>query len=408
VVDARTVSRAHERADAPTKGSPSVLVVSRSSVVWGAERSLLGLAPLFRQLGVALTLASPPGALSEAWTGAGFPHVVFPVGDRHGLRDPDGGRPGARVLAAEVSETVGTARRIARVAKAFDVVHSNSLWGHLDCALAGRMANRPVVLELHDLVRPGLGRRVQRAAVRLASSTIAVSRAVGDSVGGRSRKLHVVPQGVDPERFRPGRPDVSWRARLSSKPDEPIIGVVGRIDPEKGIRTVLEAMTMLDGRAARSHLAVVGAPARDDGSYESQLRAEAADALGDRCRFVGPVDEVPAVLRSLDVLVNASASEPFGLSVLEAQACGVPVIGTASGGIPEFVTDGETGLLVAPGRPEALAAGLNRLFGTSGLRNDLAEQARKVVVARHTIAGRAEAVATLYRSLTPVKARSAR
>ncbi len=380
-----------------------MLVVSLSPMVWGAERSLLGLAPLLRQQGVTLTLASPLGALSEAWSVAGFAHVEFPVEDRHGLRDPDGGRAGALVLARELSETVRTARRLAGLANAFDVIHSNSLWVHLDCALAGRMAHRPVVLELHDIVRPGLGRQVQRIAVRMASCTIAVSRAVADSVGGRPRNLHVVPQGVDPERFQPGPPDPSWRARLSSAPDEPIIGVVGRIDPEKGIRTVLQAMTMLDGPARRSHLAVVGAPARDDGSYQSELTTEAANVLGDRCRFVGPVDEVPAVLRSVDVLVNASTAEPFGLSVLEAQACGVPVIGTASGGIPEFVSDGETGLLFAPGRPDALAAGLNRLFGTSGLRDRLTEAARDDVVARHTVAARAETVAALYRSLTPVR-----
>jgi glycosyltransferase involved in cell wall biosynthesis len=126
--------------------------------------------------------------------------------------------------------------------------------------------------------------------------------------------------------------------------------------------------------------------------------------LGDRCRFVGPVDEVPAVLRSLDVLVNASASEPFGLSVLEAQACGVPVIGAASGGIPEFVTDGETGLLVTPGRPDALAAGLSRLLGTPGLSDDLTARALNGVVAHHTIAARAETVADLYRSLAAVRA----
>lgn len=380
-----------------------MLVVSTSPMVWGAERSLLGLAPLLRQLGVMLTLASPPGDLSEAWSAGGFPHVEFSIEDRHGLRDPDGGRPGVRVLAREVSETSRTARRLARLAKAFDVIHSNSLWAHLDCALAGRLARRPVVLELHDLVRPGLGRRVQRAAVRLASCTVAISRAVGDSVGGRPHNLHVVPQGVDAERFQPGPPDTTWRARLSSNPDEPIIGVVGRVDPEKGIRTVLRSMTMLDGPARTSHLAVVGAPARDDGSYESELKAEAAGLLGDRCRFVGPVDEVPAVLRSLDVLVNASTSEPFGLSVLEAQACGVPVIGTASGGIPEFVTDGETGLLFAPGRPDALAARLNRLFGTPGLRHKLTEEARNAVVARHTIAVRAETMAHLYRSLHPAE-----
>jgi glycosyltransferase involved in cell wall biosynthesis len=377
-------------------------------MVWGAERSLLGMAPLLRQLGVALTLASPSGALSEAWSAAGFPHVELRVAARQGLRDNDGGRPGPAVLAKEVVETLRTARRLARLARAYDVIHSNSLWAHLDCAIAGRMARRPVVLELHDLVRPGLGRRVQRAAVRLASCTIAVSRAVGESVGGRPRNLHVVPQGVDPVRFQPGPPDAAWRARLSSDPDDPIIGIVGRVDPEKGIRTVLQAMTMLDGPAQRSHLAVVGAPALDDGSYESELQAEAAGMLGDRCRFVGPVDEVPAVLRSLDVLVNASTSEPFGLSVLEAQACGVPVIGSASGGIPEFVTDGETGLLVKPGRPDDLAAELNRLLATSGLRDVLRERARSDVVARHTIAARAETVARLYRSLAPVGAAAER
>jgi glycosyltransferase involved in cell wall biosynthesis len=405
MVNSQTV-KSHDNAvaGAPTTGARNVLVVSTSRMVWGAERGLLGLAPLLGQLGVAVTLASPQGALSEAWLAAGFPHVEFPVADRHGLRDPDGGRPGPRVLAREVSETVGTARRLARLAKAFDIIHSNSLPGHLDCALAGRMARRPVVLELHDIVRPGLGRRVQRAAVGLASCTIAVSRSVGGSIGGHPHRLHVVPQGVDLERFQPGPPDASWRARLSSDPHEPVVGVVGRVDPEKGIRTVLQAMTMLDGPARRSHLAVVGAPARDDGTYEAELRAEAASMLGDRCRFVGPVDEVPAVLRSLDVLVNASASEPFGLSVLEAQACGVPVIGAASGGIPEFVTDGETGLLVAPGRPDALAAGLSRLLGTPGLSDDLTARALNRVVAHHTITARAETVAHLYRSLTPAQA----
>ena len=290
---------------------------------------------------------------------------------------------------------------------AADIVHSNSLWAHLDCAVAGRLARRPVVLELHDFVRPGLGRFVLRAAARLASSAIAVSRAVGDAVGADLHGLRVIPQGVDPERFSPGPPDPSWRARLSSRPEEPIVGVIGRLDPEKGIETVIRAMAMLDGPAGHSHLAVVGAPALDQGAYEAHLRAEGADLLGDRISFVGAVDEVPAVLRSLDVVVNASTAEPFGLSVLEAQACGVAVIGTDAGGIPEFVTDGETGLLVGPGRPDALAAGLNRLICAPGLRHDLAVAARRVVVAHHTLAARADALVGVYGALARTGARAA-
>ena len=376
-----------------------VLVVSTSPLVWGAERSILALAPLLRARGIALTLASPPGQLAEEWSAQGLPHADYAPPSRTGLRTADDGRPGLGGLAREMAATGRSARRLARLARDVDVIHSNSLWAHLDCAVAGRMARRPVVLELHDLVRPGLGRRVLRAAIRLASRTLAISQAVAETVGPAGGRLRVVPQAVDTERFRPGPADPSWRARLSSRPDEPLVGIVGRVDPEKGIRTVVQAMALLAGPSGRSHLAVVGAPALDDGSYEAQLRAEAATLLGDRSRFVGPVDEVPAVLRSLDVLVNASTSEPFGLSVLEAQACGVPVIGTAAGGIPEFVIDGKTGLLVPPDHPGALAAGLRRILETPELRRELAVAARDETVAHHTLAGRAEAVAGVYRGL---------
>lgn len=382
----------------PPPNDLHVLVVSTSPSVWGAERSILALAPLLGARGIALTLASPPGQLAEAWSALGLPRTHFAPPGRAGLRTADDGRPGVSAVAREVAATGRNARRLARLARDVDIIHSNSLWAHLDCAVAGRIARRPVVLELHDLVRPGLGRRVQRAAVRLASSTLAISEAVAGTVGP-ARRLRVVPQAVDTERFHPGPPDASWRARLSSRPEEPIVGIVGRVDPEKGIGTLVRAMAMLNGPAGRSHLAVVGAPARADGSYEAQLREEAATLLGERSRFVGPVDEVPAVLRALDVLVNASPSEPFGLSVLEAQACGVPVIGTDAGGIPEFVIDGKTGLLVSPNRPDALAAVLRRMLEAPELRRDLAAAARGEVVAHHTLAVRAEVVAGVYRGL---------
>ena len=99
-------------------------------------------------------------------------------------------------------------------------------------------------------------------------------------------------------------------------------------------------------------------------------------ALGDRVRFVGRTDDVPGTLRALDVLVNVSAAEPFGLSVLEAQATGVAVVGTAAGGIPDFVADDDNGLLVPPGDAAALAAALARLVTDPSLRARLAARGR--------------------------------
>jgi glycosyltransferase involved in cell wall biosynthesis len=284
-----------------------------------------------------------------------------------------------------------------------DIIHSNSLWGHLDCALGGRLARRPVVVELHDLVRPGMGRHVLRAATALSSGVMAISDAVAASAGGSrstgNGRFRVVHQAVDTERFHPGPPDPEIRTRLGRDAAMPIIGIVGRIDPEKGVDVVVRAMSLLGATAAHCQLAVIGGPGLDAGEYEQRVRSEAGRLLGDRVRFTGPLSDVPGALRSLDVVVNASAAEPFGLSILEAQASGVAVIGTAAGGIPEFVTDKETGLLVPPGDAPALAVALRRLLDDPDLRHRLGRNGRSAVEANHGLAGRADAVAAMYRSV---------
>jgi glycosyltransferase involved in cell wall biosynthesis len=385
-------------------GSLRVLVVTRSRVVWGAERSILGLAPLLGARGIQLTLGSPTGGdLYEAWVTTGLPHVELDLPSHQGLRNSSGGRPGPRALAGEVRSTIGGARLVARIARGMDVIHSNSLWGHLDCALGGRLAHRPVVLELHDLVRPGVGRHALRAATFLSSGTMAISRAVAETAGRAGDlsdgSFRVVPQAVDTQRFHPGSPDPELRARLSDRPDLPIVGIVGRIDTEKGVDVVIDAVASLNEGGGNCHLAVIGGPGLDGGAYEQRVRSQAQRLLGDSVRFSGPIENVPGALRSLDVVINASEAEPFGLSVLEAQACGVAVIGTDAGGIPEFVTDGETGLLVAPRDVSSLALALKRLLDDDELRHRVARQGQIIAEERYGLATRADAVASMYRSV---------
>ncbi len=119
-------------------------------------------------------------------------------------------------------------------------------------------------------------------------------------------------------------------------------------------------------------------------------------SLGDRVRFVGRTDDVAGTLRALDVLVNASVAEPFGLSVLEAQATGVAVIGTRAGGIPDFVFDDDNGLLVPSGDEQAMAKALERLLTDAEFRARIAERGRVTAQARG-IERRADTVAELYR-----------
>ena len=361
-----------------TSSPRRVLVVSDTRRVWGAERVLMDLAVALARRGVDLTLGAPPGGeLEEQWRALGLRFVALEGVDRRGLRGADADtRAGPRQMAGEAASTVRAVRAMASAASDYDVVSSNSLWAHLDCALAGRLARRPTVLDLHDLVRPGLGRTVLKAAVSLSTAAVAISTAVAACVGGRARRrVRVVPVSVDLERFSPGPVPGHIRRRLTADPAAPLVGIVGRIDPEKGVDLVVQAMAALDGPAAQAHLVVVGTGALASPGYAAGVEAEAGRALGERVRFVGRSDDVPGTLRALDVLVNASVAEPFGLSVLEAQASGVAVVATRAGGIPDFVADDDNGLLVPSGDPGALAGALTRLVTDPSLRARLAGRA---------------------------------
>lgn len=386
-------------ATAGETGRPlSVLVLSHASNVWGAERRLLDMAPLFAAQGIVLVLASPPGELADAWVSAGHRWEPFNLRRHQGLRRPDSrARPPVGALLSEGRSVMQSSLSVARLARSFDLVQSHSLMAHLEVALAGTVARRPVVLDLHDLVEEGLGRRVLRLAARLATVSLANSSATAQTVGGESSKVRVVHPGVDTDRFFPAAADPAIRAQLSACPEAPLVGILGRIDPNKGVQTLVEAMARPEANLSRAHLVVVGREHVGSADFAAELRRRGDELLGDRVRFIGPRDDVPDVLRALDIMVNASRHEPFGRTVLEAQACGVAVVATDAGGIPEFVENLRTGLLVPPLDAPALGAALERLIGDETLRRRLAGEGAVQARDRFSVAGQARAAAAVYR-----------
>ncbi len=374
-----------------------VLEVSYSREVWGAELAMMASAGPLAERGVDVMLGAPPGgALESSWRRLGLPFLPLRFPRHLGIRSGAGGSsPSAYQLAKELVVSARCVRLVAAAARGADVLYSNSLWAHLDCALAGRMSRRAVVLELCDMVRPGPGRKVLTAAARLSTSGVAISKAVADCVGpSAAGRVRLVPQAVDLGRFGPGRAP-EMRRRLTSDEQAPLVGIVGRIDPEKGVDVLVRAMALLQGPAAGAHLVVVGTAGVGPHDFADRVRAEAEELLGERVRFVGRSDDVPEVLKALDVLVNASVAEPFGLSVLEAQATGVAVIGTLSGGIPEFVLDGDNGILVPSGDAKAMAGALERLIADTELRGRLAEHGLASASERG-IARRADSLADVF------------
>lgn len=241
----------------------------------------------------------------------------------------------------------------------------------------------------HRLHRVPLQRRTTAAFFRAASMIVAVSdwtreqgMALLGELGVEPRlPIAVVPLGADPARFRPGLdPDpVRHRYRLEEGRWLLTLGAGG---PHKGVDTVLRALAEVAPRHPDLRYAVVGAGSR----APAFRRAAEALGLGGRVRFIADVAEgdLPTLYSLATIYVGVSrreglSVEGFGIAMAEAAACGVPVIAGRSGGIPEMVVDGETGLLVDPERTGPLVQAIERLLDQPALAERLGAAARAAV-----------------------------
>jgi D-inositol-3-phosphate glycosyltransferase len=206
-------------------------------------------------------------------------------------------------------------------------------------------------------------------------------------------RLSLVPCGVDTRTFRPV--DRREARKALGLPDRPTVVYVGRLVPRKGVDTLVEALALLPGWLDARLLVVGGEPG---GSPEVERLAALAGALGvaGRVTFTGsrPQWELHRYYSAADAAVSVPHYEPFGMTPLEAMACATPVVGSKVGGIKTSVADGETGYLVPPKDPEALAGRLARLLSDEVLRDRMGRAARRRIEEHYTW----ERVATLAAS----------
>jgi glycosyltransferase involved in cell wall biosynthesis len=267
-----------------------------------------------------------------------------------------------------------------------DVAHAHFWMSGLAAVTAAAARGVPVVHTFHAL--GSVKRRCQPGADTSPPERIGVEQAVGrraDAViatctdevrelaayGIPDSRIYVVPCGVDTAHFGP--PAAGWRspegARRWSGGALRIV-TIGRLVRRKGVDTVIAALAGVPG----AELIVAGGPPAGQlaGDAEARRLRDVAEAHGvaRRVRFTGQVahQNVPALLRSADLVVSDPWYEPFGIVPLEAMACGTPVVVSAVGGHLDTVADGRTGLLVPPRDPAALAAALRGLLADPGRR----------------------------------------
>lgn len=275
----------------------------------------------------------------------------------------------------------------------FDVVYERySLWSFAGMEYASG-AGIPGLLEVNAplieeqaahrvLVDRQMAEKVAARTFAAATAALAVSSEVAESVSRftQGQRVHVLPNGVDPDRCAPHVPP-----RLASLPGVCTLGFVGSLKPWHGIDVLLDAFDRIHRAMPRSRLLVVG-----DGPERSTLEKFAGRlGLSESVILTGavPPDEVPGLLTSMDVAAAPYPGHGFyfsPLKIFEYMAAGLPTVASRVGQVAEIIEDDVTGILCTPGNPDALAESVIDLFGNKEKRRRLGASARHHVCAAHT------------------------
>ena len=280
-----------------------------------------------------------------------------------------------------------------------DLVHAHMYRAEVVGTRAAVAAGVPVIMATVHSSRV----RSPEDVAALAALTPAMDRLIvpSDAIEHKVRlegrdgaRFAVIPNGVDLSRFRAPVPACRLRREFGIPGRAPLVGVVARLEAEKGHRHLISAWPAVLDRCPDAWLAIVG-----EGSEADALRAQAAalgSAVASRSVFTGRRDDIAAVTADLTVAVLPSLREAQGISILEAMARRVPVVASAVGGVPEVITPGVDGLLVPPADPSALADAIVCLLAEPALRDRIAEAGHRTVAERFSIDAQVKRIEAVY------------
>jgi glycosyltransferase involved in cell wall biosynthesis len=276
--------------------------------------------------------------------------------------------------------------------------------------IAGRLAGVPchvatVHNSLYDYPVGPLRRAVyllaDRATSPLSAVIVCVAQSLARDLIERSRvparRVVVIPNGVDLARFDPARADGERVRRALGLGPAPVVGIVGRMTPQKAHADFVDAFALARARHPGARALIVG-----EGPLRPAIEARIAErGLAPACLLAGVREDIPDCLAAMSVVVLASVSEGFPFTVLEALAMARPLAATAVNGVTEIVTHDENGLLVPPGAPRRLGEAIAALLDDPARAAALGKAGRRTVEARYSRAQMVHRLSQLYEQLTP-------
>ena len=268
------------------------------------------------------------------------------------------------------------------------VIHTHGFAPLLHTLPASRMGGISCVVHTEHSFEYLEPRASLRRALKWLSRTTRVFAVCGErmlpfyetSVGVSAKRLRVIPNGIDVDQYRPAANQAPIRAELGIPPNAFVVGSAGRLAPEKNYGMLLAAAARSRAGGVPIHVVLFG-----DGEERSRLE-RLASTLGiqDAVSFAGWKTDLYRALPALDVFVLTSVSEGLPLALLEAMACGLPIVSTAVGDIPVVIEDDRSGYLVPRGDTDGLTSRLTQLAQEPGRRRAFGAFGRQVVADRYS------------------------
>jgi len=340
------------------------------------------------RFGVTVVHLRADGPLRARYVQAGATLVHVPLRSLYG--------PGA------IRQGIGLARLLARAR--IQVFHAQDICANIFGVPWARVGGVPAVVASRRWWRLSERRPEQianrwayRAAHRVVANSPRVAELLAQQDGVPPAKIVCVPNFLTEEAFRalPPGERAAWRSRLHVPADALLIGVVARLDRDKDHATLLDAFARVAASAPRAYLVCVG-----EGPQRTALAGRAQELhLNGRVQFPGTLTPPFNLNHLFDVSVLCSVTEAFPNSVLEGMAAARPVIATRVGGVPDALHDGETGVLVPPGDPDALAAALRAVIEAPDRARTLGAAAQAYARAEYHESRIIERLSAWYESL---------
>ncbi len=323
-------------------------------------------------------------ALLRAFDPSRLRHVVVPLREAGSLasRLPDhvACRP-IRAKGKSRFTSLALGRTLRRAGASVVHARNSGTWvdSALACLLEGRMN---LVLGHHGLdLHDRFDRRARLRAkigVWAGGRFTAVSRSAREQLHQQARvplqRITILANGIEFARFAETSPSVrqAFREGIGIRPDDILVGIVGSLSPVKRHELLFDAVAALASRTPNIKLVIAG-----DGPFRSDLeRAAKTAGIAERTRFIGWIDDVPALLAALDLFVCCSAAEGMSNAVLEAMAAGLPIVATAVGENAHLIRDGIEGCILTDPRPAFLSATMEHLIRNPRAARRLGEAAR--------------------------------